>query len=153
MKKIHFSIFLAFLFAACNPNPFDETSRIELKKDPCFGVCPVYKFTVDGHGNASFTGIRNVAKEGEWKRKLSPATTKALFTAFEKSNFEQFKDEYTAQVTDLPTTWVTFRHGEMDKTVKDFFGSPEALKNLEKLVETIAEESEGWERIDSTSNQ
>jgi hypothetical protein len=153
MKKIHVFFLLVSLLAACNPNSYDETSRIELKKDPCFGVCPVYKFTVDGKGNARFTGIRNVAKQGEWKRTLSPSATNELFTAFEKSNFGQFKDEYTAQVTDLPTTWVSFRHGETDKTVKDFFGSPEALKNLEKMVETIAEEADGWERADSTSNQ
>lgn len=152
MKKIYSLLITAFFLAACNPNRFDETSSIGLKKDPCFGVCPVYEFKVDGKGNAYFKGTRNVAKEGEWKRTLKPEVTNALFTAFEKSNFGQFQDEYTAQVTDLPTTWISFKHDSLDKTIKDFYGSPEALKNLEKMVETIAEEDEGWQKTVPAAN-
>lgn len=151
MKKIYVFLLLVSILASCNSSQFDETSSIGLKKDPCFGVCPVYEFKVDGSGNAYFKGIRNVAKEGEWKRTLSPEATNTLFSAFEKSNFGQFQDEYTAQVTDLPTTWVSFKHGSVDKTIKDFFGSPEALKSLEKMVETIAEEDEGWQKIEPAS--
>ena len=49
-----------------------------------------------------------------------------------------------AQVTDLPTTWVTFSDGTTKKSIKDYFGAPEALKNLEKMVEAIAEQDDGW---------
>ena len=144
MKKYLYLLAFAVLFAACDPYHYGESTFIELKKDPCFGVCPVYSFKLDGKGNASFTGTRNVPKQGNWTRILSPEATNSLFKAFEQSNFAQFQDEYTAQVTDLPTTWVTFNNGVINKTIKDYYGSPEALKNLEKLVETIAEEDTGW---------
>jgi len=144
MKNKFYLLLLSALFAACNSYQFDKTASIELKKDPCFGVCPVYSFKVDGEGNATFSGKRNVSKQGEWSRKLSPDATNSLFKAFEESNFDQFQDEYTAQVTDLPTTWIGYHNGPVSKTIKDYFGSPEALKKLEKLVETIAEEDADW---------
>ncbi len=144
MKKIVFLLSVAVWFAACDPYHQDESTFIELKKDPCFGVCPVYSFRLDGKGNASFTGLRNVTKKGEWTRKLTPEATNAVFKAFEQSDFAQFQDEYTDQVTDLPTTWVTFSNGLFSKTIKDYYGSPETLKHLEKMVETIAEEDAGW---------
>jgi hypothetical protein len=149
MKKTFYLLMVAVLLTACDPYKFDENVFIELKKDPCFGVCPVYNFKIDGKGSASFTGTRNVSKQGNWSRQLGPDATNALFTAFEKSNFDQFQDEYTAQVTDLPTTWVTYNNGIINKTIKDYYGSPEALKNLEKLVETIAEEDTDWVNMDS----
>ncbi len=144
LKKIVYLLAVVVSFTACDPYQFEETVMIELKKDPCFGVCPVYSFKVDGKGKASFEGTRNVAKQGQWTRQLSPAATNLLFSAFEKSEFSAFQDEYTAQVTDLPTTWVTYNNGSISKTIKDYYGSPEALKNLEKLVETIAEEDTEW---------
>ncbi len=144
MKKIFYLLMVIVLFSACDPFQFEETFTIKLKKDPCFGVCPVYAFEVDGHGNATFNGTRNVSKQGDWTRKLTPQSTNELFAAFGQSNFSQFQDEYTAQVTDLPTTWISYKNDKIDKTIKDYYGSPEALKNLEKLVETIAEEDTDW---------
>ncbi len=143
---------LALVLASCDPYQFEESAFIELKKDPCFGVCPVYSFRVDGKGNATFEGTRNVSKSGKWARKLSPASTNDLFSAFEASDFAQFQDEYTAQVTDLPTTWVTYGAGNSTKTIKDYFGAPEALKNLEKMAETIAEEDTDWVKGDGTQS-
>lgn len=144
MKKILFLFTLTSVLAACNPYHQEAAVFIELKKDPCFGVCPVYSFKVSGDGMASFVGKRNVSKLGEWTRQLSPAATNSLFSAFEQSKFPEFQDEYTAQVTDLPTTWITYNNGTVNKTIKDYYGSPEALKNLEKMVETIAEEDAEW---------
>ncbi len=146
MKNILTFLVVAVLFTACDPYQFDETASILLKKDPCFGVCPVYSFKVDGKGNATFSGVRNVSKIGSWKRQLTPAATNELFKAFEASNFDQFQDQYTAQVTDLPTTWVTFKTAVFEKTIKDYYGAPEALKNLEKMVEVIAEEDTEWKQ-------
>ena len=144
MKNLLLLFAFASLLTACDPYQYDATSSIELKKDPCFGFCPVYTFKVDGKGNATFSGDRNVSKEGDWTRTLTPEETNALFDAFEKSNFEAFQDEYTDQVTDLPTTWVTFKHGPISKTIKDYYGAPEELRALEKLVEAIAETDDGW---------
>lgn len=149
MKKILFLFALALGLTSCDPYQFDQSSSIELKKDPCFGVCPVYSFKMDGKGQASFEGSRNVSKLGKYTRQLSPDETNAVFTAFEQANFSAFQDEYTAHVTDLPTTWLSYKNGTVAKTVKDYYGSPEALKNLEKMVEKLAEEDTDWVKADA----
>ena len=120
-------LFISFMFFALSCEPpasssenyqYELANFIELKKDPCFGTCPVYSIRINGTGEAVYNGKRNVSKEGTWYRMLSPSEANKLFMAFEASNFWNFKDEYTAPVTDLPTTWVTFVLGEKSKTIK-----------------------------------
>ncbi len=152
MKNLCLLIFIASSICSCKPaDPYhyEGSSYIEMKKDPCFGFCPVYSFRVDGKGNAIFTGERNVSKEGNWLRQLDAVETNQLFESFKNAGFWELENEYTSQVTDLPTTWVTFHLGEMSKTIKDYYGAPENLKVLEKLVESIAETNEGWKQSDS----
>lgn len=146
--KLPYSLFaLVLLVASCEPpDPYlyDATATIELKKDPCFGFCPVYSIKIDGKGNATYDGQKNVEKVGTWYQTLSPEETNDLFDAFENADFWQFDNEYTAQVTDLPTTWVTFILDEKNKTIKDYYGAPEGLKKLELMVEAIVENEENW---------
>ena len=151
MKYLFLLLAFAFFIAACENDGYQYTGQdvIELEKDPCFGTCPVYQFKIDGKGNATFLGEKNVGKEGNWKRVFPPAETNELFQAFEQGDFWGFEDEYTAQVTDLPTTWVTFRMAGKEKKIKDYYGAPPALKELEKKAELLAESEEGWQKTGS----
>ncbi len=145
MKNLFALFALALLAVACEPYKYNESSTITMKKDPCYGTCPVYTFKVDGKGNAKFHGESFVTKEGAWTRHLSPVATNSLFDSFIAGNFADFADNYSdPYITDLPTTWLTFIHGSTNKTVKDYFGAPDALKELESLVEAISETDEGW---------
>ena len=135
---------------ACNHETFDESTYIELKKDPCFGFCPVYSFRVDGSGKATFDGLRNVDKQGHWERHLDKEEVAALFNAFLDADFWSFDDEYTDQVSDLATIWITFSHQGRTKQIKDYFGAPAKLKELEALVEEIAESTSGWQQVTPT---
>ena len=149
MKNIFLFVSLVFLAIACEPVDayhHDVADFIELKKDPCFGFCPVYEVKINGIGEAVFNGKRNVSKEGLWYQTLTADETNDLFAAFEEAGFWDLNDEYTSQVTDLPTTWTTLVLGEKTKTIKDYYGAPEELKSLEALIEAIAEREEGWER-------
>lgn len=150
MKNFTFFLSLVLFFCACetptNPYLYEETSTIMLKKDPCFGFCPVYTIEINGQGKIVYNGIRNVPKEGTWYQVISVEQTNGLFAAFEEAGFWEFEDEYTAQVTDLPTTWTTLVIGEKRKTIKDYYGAPEKLKALEQMIAEIAESEEGWKR-------
>lgn len=110
MKNTGLLFAFAILMVACGAKKYDATSSIEIKKDPCFGFCPVYSFTIDGTGYATFIGERNVEKTRKWTRTLSPEETSSLFQIFENSIFWDFEEEYTDAVTDMPTTWITFKH-------------------------------------------
>ncbi len=155
MKNLLFLLLVAMALCACpekDPYNYQSSDFIELKKEPCFGFCPVYTFKVDGKGNATLKGERNMKElEGDWSQLLPPEKANALFKAFADANFQQFKDEYTAEVTDLPTTWVTLHLGTERKTIKDYYGAPEELRALEKMVSDIAESPEGWAKASETT--
>ena len=144
------SFLLVLLVSSCElakvGYQYGPAEFIELKKDPCFGFCPVYTIKITGEGKATFNGLRNVKKEGVWYQTLSPEATTGLFSAFEKAGYWNFKDEYTAQVTDLPTTWTTFKAKGKTKTIKNYYGAPDELKALEEMVAKIAESEEGWKK-------
>ena len=150
MKTTRFFSLLLFLamaiLPACREVNFDENTYIELKKDPCFGFCPVYSFRIDGSGKATFDGVRNVEKTGHWEKQLEKEEVATLFNAFLASDFWNFQDEYTGQVADLPTVWITFSHQGQTKKIKDYYGAPAELKKLEALVEEIAESNTGWQQ-------
>jgi ankyrin repeat protein len=48
------------------------------------------------------------------------------------------RDEYTARVTDLPTVITILTRGSRTKTVKDYFGAPPALKEIEQRIDDVS---------------
>jgi hypothetical protein len=144
---------LIFLIAACiacktgkRSKQSFESSVIVLEKTACYGKCPVYMITIYGTGKAEYEGKKNVKKLGRYEKQLSRDETMKLFRAFDASNFSDFQSEYDTGATDVPSTLISFLHRGYKKNIKDRMGAPEELKNLERMVEAIAE-SEGWTKV------
>lgn len=110
-----------------------------MSKTPCFGTCPEYSFVIDGKGNATYEGKKYVKLEGIHELNFHPETVNELFKAFEEADFWAFEDEYTDNIADLPTTYITFTHDGKSKKIKDYYNAPEQLKDLEKKVEALIE--------------
>jgi hypothetical protein len=131
-----------WLVLACNASkktyqyPLD--SRIEMSKGPCYGSCPVFKISIDGTGQATFEGTRFVKKMGPHARQLAAEETNALFQAFIDSDFWSFEDRYTAPVSDLPTTFLTFTHEGQSKKIQCYFDVPQPLLDLITQVDSVA---------------
>jgi hypothetical protein len=125
---------------------------IEMSKGPCFGTCPVYDFRIDGLGNATFSGTTFVTKEGDHTKRFSAEETNALFDTFKTADFWSLENEYTAPVTDLPTTWLSFYFMDRNKKIRCYYGMPVRLINLIEAVEALALTQEGWTG-DSISDQ
>lgn len=145
---------LALLTSACDQNgagAYDENSNITLQKTDCFGTCPVYTIQIDGSGQAKLEGQKFFDKIGTYQKQLSKEETHQLFTAFANADFWSFKDEYTAPVTDMPTTYVTFENHGKRKKITDYFEAPQKLKDLEALVEAIAG-SGNWDKLSSKTS-
>ncbi len=149
---------LPFLFLTCTPPKSGQTpdtekykyeyAEIDMRKTPCYGRCPEYQIKIQGNGQATYEGKRFVEKVGKYQKTLDAKTTNALFDTFEKADFWQFKNEYTEPITDLPTTYITYVMTDMVKEIKDYAGGPEALHQLEQLVEDIAFSKGGWKKVD-----
>ena len=118
---------------------------IMVKTTGCFGTCPIYTFKINKKGVANYEGQRFVKMEGEMEKKYPKKQVKGLFQAFESSDYFSYKDEYTANVTDLPSTYLTYNDGKQEKRIHLYYEVPEKLKSLSNLVKSFAN-SEGWIR-------
>jgi len=133
----------------CETDPFifSPASKIELSKTPCFGECPVYSVSINGKGVLTYNGQNFVKVSGEHTVNLPPEATNELFKSFFDVNFWAFEDEYTDNISDLSTTWVSLTHEGRTKKIKDYYGAPEALKELEQKVDALVK-THVWEVTD-----
>ncbi len=74
-----------------------------------------------------------------------------MFKAFEVNDFWSFEDEYTAKVTDLPTTYLTCTVDGKTKMIKMYYNVPADLINLAKLLDSYAN-SEDWQKSENQNS-
>src|SRR5262245_15454419 len=111
---------------------------ISLERTACHGTCPVYRVTIDGEGRVVYKGSRFVRVDGTERTTIDPQDVRSLVQAFQRAGFWELKDEYTANVFDLPTTILTLTLDGRTKRVTDYYDPPVALKDLEARVDEIA---------------
>ncbi|MEA5258045.1 DUF6438 domain-containing protein [Arcicella aquatica] len=156
--KLFLSFFLlsAFFLGACKVTQKGTSSVTEqsssntdlsakiiftLSKTPCYGTCPVFKMTVFENDSLVYEGERFVDKIGVSSKSLPKGKVKELVSKFRAANFFEFKKEYSAPITDMPTTYISFTDKTKTLKIKDYHGSPEELKQLEQLlVDLVSDE-------------
>jgi hypothetical protein len=124
-----------------------QDGKIQMQKTSCFGRCPVYLISINSDGRAEYLGTLHVKKLGKFEKQLNEQEKNDLFSAFNNSSIWEMKDEYLFNATDIPSTIVTYSYNGKTKTIKDQKDAPEKLKELEKMVEAIAE-SDGWKQLE-----
>lgn len=126
------------VFAGGNDS-FPTAFELTLKRDACFGTCPVYAVRVNGNGAVDWTGERWVQQLGHLKTNVNPATVMRLRQAVQAANFFALKDEYLdMSVTGLPYATVEVRQGTRRKTIHYYKGDPSVptvLFNLAKQID------------------
>ena len=148
-------LFLAFLTIQCQrktvptdtatpTGAYSAADRISMRTTACFGRCPVYEFSIDGTGKATFNGKRFTDRLGNYARTFSASETQALFDAFARANYFDYEDVYTADVTDLPNRYLSYQTGDRTKQIQLYAEVPDTLRRLEQLVARAALETEGW---------
>ncbi|HEX8069865.1 MAG TPA: DUF6438 domain-containing protein [Pyrinomonadaceae bacterium] len=120
---------------------------IKLSRSECFGPCPVYEVEVRGDGTVKFKGRKYVTVTGERRYRVPVARVRELVAAFYKIDFFALKDEYTRKVypdgsyevaNDLPGALTTIRIGGRKKRVYDYFGTPDAVRELEEKIDEVS---------------
>ena len=137
--------FVLFTAGKCGSDKYEYTAEtsIEMVKTSCFGTCPAYTFNLNGDGSATFNGRQFVKMEGKHNRTFPADTTNFVFTRLMEADLFQYKNEYTDNVTDLPTTYLTFKHEGRQKKMKLYYGVPAELKAITKELEALAF-TQGW---------
>ena len=107
---------------------------IEMEKTACYGQCPVYTVKIDESGSGLFIGVENTKRLGLYSFQLKPDELSGLIASFEEIRFFELEDRYYDHVTDLPTTYLTYRDDNREKRIMDYYGAPKSLKDLERLI-------------------
>lgn len=115
---------------------------ITLTRSVCFGFCPAYRVTISSDGEVAYSGERFVNVVGERRATIPRADVERLLRRFDEIGFEQLRDSYRAQVTDLPTYTITLDRNGRRKTVVDYgglsAGMPQAVRDLQDEIDRVA---------------
>lgn len=129
----------ALLAVSPNPQPkADEQIVITIQRTACFGTCPDYEVILRGDGTVTYTGRQHVRVSGSHAWKIDPAAVRALAREMEKAGYFELKDEYTAMVTDHPTTYTSLTMGPRTKKIKNYVAGPQTLKDLEQRIDAVS---------------
>jgi hypothetical protein len=152
MKKLVLWLCLALLSDCKSHKKLLEISRenvvktipqqvFELELTRCYGLCPAYKIVVFENDSLSFEGFIHVAKLGQLSKKLAKGTTNQLVKKFKDAGFFKFQNQYTSNMSDFPTTYISFTDRGFTKKIMDYDHAPESLKLLEMLISDLVKEA------------
>jgi len=112
---------------------------ITLERTQCFGTCPSYTLTIYGDGRLVYEGRVYVRVTGTQTAQISQDDIRAIVDEFYKIGYFSLNDSYTAAITDLQTTTTSITINGTTKRVIDYYGAPQALRELENKIDEIAD--------------
>lgn len=116
--------------------------EIRLVRGVCFGFCPDYTVTISGDGQVRYEGRRFVNAVGARTATIPGADVARLVQRFDEIGFDQLRDSYRAEVTDLPTYTVALTRNGRTKTVVDYGGTgvgmPASVRQLQDEIDRVA---------------
>ncbi len=129
-----YSVIMLFTIGCASQKKQPPKLLVEMSRSPCMGVCPVYTLQVYDNGLVQLVGEKNIEQIGTYQAMLTSEELTALKKQFDELEFFSLKDEYIKRVSDLPTTHISYTQGDQTKRIKDYYGAPEGLRNLEKYI-------------------
>lgn len=132
---------LAITFFNCKSSQSsgkDDQKLITIKRTACLGACPAYEATIYEDGKVVYKGEANVPMEDSLNFKLKKKDLKQLKSLIKETDLLGYKDRYYQDnVHDLPTTYIFYYGDEQEKTIMDYYGAPDSLKNFESQLEKL----------------
>ncbi len=125
--------------------PASEVPIIMMEKTACMGECPAFKFEVYLDKTAKYHGKAHVSNIGEFSATLTNEQLDYLENSFAEAGYFKFANVYSAAMSDLPTTYLYYNNGEQGLKITDYYGAPQELKDLEKLIQEFTETVE-WQK-------
>jgi hypothetical protein len=109
--------------------------------------CPDYTIALWGDGVVSYLGEAGVATIGRREYRVGPDAVQAVSDAIAAADPIHFDGEYRwgmdggqRYTTDhVAEEWIDLKLGTEERVIHDFLGAPEALKTLERAIETAAD--------------
>ena len=115
-------------------------TEIGIERTICFGKCPIYTFIMKSDGTFRYAGEANVERKGTFTGTVPVEAFNWLAQFIKDSGYMQFKDGYTMQVTDLPSTYTMVVMNGQKKVVEDYGNAgPSSLLATEILIDFLLE--------------
>jgi hypothetical protein len=120
------------------------------ERTPCFGTCPIYTLRVQENGKAKLKVERNMElEEGNYQGNVEESKLDMVKEKARSIAFFELKDSYDDRnVTDVPTHITELRIGDKEHKVRNRYGAPEKLEELESLLHGIAKNTD-WRQAPS----
>lgn len=135
----------AIALVACAPveAPAQEAPvEITLQRTVCYGFCPDYNVSISGDGAVRYEGRSFVDAVGARTATIPRADVERLLARFDEIGFDQLRDEYRGQMTDLPTTTITLTRNGQTKRLVDYGGTsagmPRTVRDLQAEIDRVA---------------
>lgn len=142
-RTLFAGLILTALLLSCSSKPKQKYDLdqvvITMKRTYCYGMCPVYSLTIYGNGTVVYEGVDHVQVKGKQTLQIPQKQVRQLVDQFFSIDYFSLQDDYKAPVTDLPTTITSISVNGKTKTVRDYYGAPEKLKELEKQIDAVAQ--------------
>lgn len=133
---------LLLLVAGCSSTmtaPLNTSDAvITLERTACFGACPVYSITIYGNGTVIYHGESFVNVTGVATRQIAPEKVHALVAEFYRINYFSLKDQYSSDVTDMPSQITSITIAGSSKRVENYVSGPQVLFQLEDKIDETA---------------
>jgi len=95
----------------------------------------------------SYHGEMHVKRIGDYVATLEMGDFDRLAYATDALHFEQFRDEYTSNVTCLPSVTTTVFRGDKSKSVYVYGRGPAEVWLLDEAIDHVVERAEEWKRV------
>lgn len=114
-------ITLVFFKRNYSKNPKRTFDKVVVSKSSCFGTCPISNTLINNNGSATYFGEHYNAINGFYQFKVDSEELKQIELNFNKANFMQLDDNYSAAVTCQSAVTTTFiRNDSIIKTIYDY---------------------------------
>lgn len=145
IRRAILTFLAACALASCAPveTPAAEgPAMITLSRTVCFGFCPAYRVSISEAGEVTYVGEAFVNEVGERRATIPREDVQRLLRRFDEIGFENLRDSYRAEVTDLPTYTITLARNGRTKTVVDYAGlsagMPQGVRDLQDEIDRVA---------------
>lgn len=119
---------------------------VSIERTPCYGQCPMYKFSIYTSGYAVYEGKRFVEKLGKYEARISASVMEEIEQKAKAINYFGFRDEYPKTAVDFPSVKTSMVLDGKRKNIMDGTGAPTALKEFEKYLDSVKDSVE-WRQV------
>ena len=142
--KVYFYLAPIFLLLNCSSTNY-ELKKVQFHAGMCFGTCPDFTITIKEDRSAVYEANMYNTKKGIFKATIRKEQFDSLRMLIQNSDFFHLKNEYTVQVTDLPSFTLTIQQsGGQTKTIEDYGASgPVKLTKIYNFISSLRD-SQDW---------